>query len=127
MKGFFIKLLIGVVALITIIILVNHYFPYSEGTRAGELVKFSKKGVMFKTYEGELSQGVSEAQRFFFSVEEKHEDVIEKLNNVQGSNVKLTYEERYFTFPWIGDTKYYIVEVEDRKGLPATDEMIETE
>ena len=48
-----------------------YYASYSEGYRAGELIKFSKKGLLFKTWEGELSQGVSESQRFVFSVEHK--------------------------------------------------------
>ena len=35
-----------------------YYVPYSEGTRAGELIKFSSKGVIIKTFEGEISQGI---------------------------------------------------------------------
>ena len=54
------------------------YVPYSEGTRAGELIKFSNKGVLFKTWEGEISQGISGAQIFEFSVLDKEEEVIEK-------------------------------------------------
>ncbi|MFZ9003546.1 MAG: 6-phosphogluconate dehydrogenase, partial [Robiginitalea sp.] len=34
-----------------------YYVPYSEGVRSGELIKFSRKGVLFKTWEGEISQG----------------------------------------------------------------------
>ena len=36
-----------------------YYVPYSEGVRSGELIKISHKGVVFKTWEGELSQGIS--------------------------------------------------------------------
>jgi len=43
-----------------------YYASYSEGTRSGELIKFSKKGIVFKTYEGEISQGISGAQIFSF-------------------------------------------------------------
>ena len=43
---------------------------YSEGFRSGELVKISKRGVIFKTWEGRLRQGVSESQHFDFSVED---------------------------------------------------------
>ena len=45
-----------------------YYITYSEGYRAGELVKFSHKGVIFKTWEGEISQGVSESQIFKFFI-----------------------------------------------------------
>ena len=85
-----------------------YYFTFSEGTRSGELIKFSKKGVAFKTFEGEISQGISGAQIFSFSVEDKETEVIEKLDKYQGKYVKVRYVERFKTFPWLGDTKYFI-------------------
>lgn len=88
-----------------------YYMNYSEGTRSGELIKFSKKGILFKTYEGEISQGISGAQIFSFSVEEGETEVITKLDQYQGKYVKVTYKERFGTFAWLGDTKYYITEV----------------
>jgi hypothetical protein len=87
------------------------YVPYSEGTRAGELIKFSHKGVLFKTWEGEISQGISGAQIFEFSVLDKDAKVIEKLQQYQGKYVKLTYEERYATFFFWGDTNYFVTNV----------------
>ena len=32
-------------------------FNYSDGNRAGTLIKFSKKGYVFKTFEGEINLG----------------------------------------------------------------------
>jgi len=89
-----------------------YYANYSEGYRAGELIKFSSKGLLFKTWEGEISQGVSESQRFMFSVEDNETVVIEDLKDLQGKMVKVTYKERFGTFPWLGDTKYYVIKVE---------------
>ncbi len=89
-----------------------YFVPYSEGTRAGELIKFSRKGVLVKTYEGEISQGISGAQIFPFSVLDEKQEVIEKLEEYQGKYVKLTYVERFGTFFWWGDTKYFINAVE---------------
>ena len=89
-----------------------YYITYSEGYRAGKLVKFSHKGVLFKTWEGEISQGVSDAQTFTFSVEDNEKQVIQKLQDLQGKDVKLTYKERFGTFPWLGDTKYFVIKVE---------------
>ena len=102
------------ISLIVFIVIVAYfsfiYFvPYSKGYRAGELIKISKRGVVFKTIEGELSQGLSGAQIFKFSVEKNKSGVIEKLKNLQGKYVKLTYIERYNTFFFWGDTKYFIV------------------
>ena len=87
-----------------------YYATYSEGVRSGELIKFSNKGMIFKTYEGELSQGISGAQIFSFSVLDSDEKVITELKELEGQYVKLKYIERYKTFPWWGETKYYIIE-----------------
>jgi len=101
---------------------VVYYASYSEGTRSGELIKFSKKGVVFKTYEGEISQGISGAQIFHFSVEENQNTVIQKLTDYQGKYVKLTYKERFGTFAWLGDTKYFIIDV-SLEGSPHFNKM----
>ncbi len=87
--------------------------PYSEGTRSGELIKFSHKGVIAKTWEGEISQGISGAQIFQFSVLDKNDEVIKDLQKNEGNYVKLTYIERYATFFFWGDTTYFITEVEE--------------
>ena len=84
---------------------------YSEGFRSGELIKFSSKGVAFKTWEGELSQGIAGAQIFAFSVLDSDQNIVDSLNAYQGKYVKIKYVEKYKTFPWWGDTKYYVTEV----------------
>lgn len=93
-------------------ILFIYFVTFSEGYRAGELIKISKRGLIFKTWEGRLSQGVSEEQQFNFSVQKSDKEVLEKLKEFQGKRVKLTYIERFGTFFWLGDTKYYVKEVE---------------
>ena len=93
-------------------VLFIYFVTFSEGYRAGELIKISKRGVVFKTWEGRLSQGVSEEQQFNFSVQKKDRDVLEKLKEYQGERVKVTYIERFGTFAWLGDTKYFVKEVE---------------
>lgn len=84
---------------------------YSTGIRSGELIRFSHKGVVFKTYEGELSQGISGAQIFSFSVLDNQEKVISDMKKFEGHYVKVTYIERYKTFPWWGDNKFFIIDV----------------
>jgi len=111
MKKFF-----GFGTLLVLIVLLAYYafiyfVTYSEGTRSGELIKFSNKGVVVKTWEGEISQGISGAQIFTFSVLDKDKEVIKKLQEYQGRYVKLAYVERYATFFWLGDTKYFITKV----------------
>ncbi|GAA4272125.1 6-phosphogluconate dehydrogenase [Aquimarina gracilis] len=93
-----------------------YFASYSKGTRSGELIKFSNKGVIVKTWEGEISQGISGAQIFSFSVEDKEKDVIKKLEKFQGRYVKLTYIERFAKISWLGDTKYFIVDVVEEES-----------
>ncbi len=109
------KILFIILGAIAVLFFIYYAFvsfvPYSEGTRAGELIKFSNKGVLFKTWEGEISQGISGAQIFSFSVLDQEEEIIEKLKEYQGKYVNLTYEERFDTFFFWGDTQYFIEDV----------------
>ncbi len=105
-------LILGVVGYFTFI----YYVPYSVGYRSGELMKFSRKGVLVKTWEGQISQGLSGSNVFSFSVEDKNADIVEKMKAYQGQYIKVTYKERYATFFWLGDTKYFITEVQTEKS-----------
>lgn len=93
-----------------------NFASYSQGVRSGELIKFSTKGYVFKTWEGEISQGISGAQIFEFSVLDSKKEVIEDLKTLQGQYVKVTYIERYRTFPFWGDTRYFITAVQKEKS-----------
>lgn len=92
----------------------NYYNTYSEGNRAGVLQKFSKKGSLFKTYEGELimssitSTGNSTiaSEKFYFSV--KDEAVAKKMFELEGKNVTLQYEQKRGHLPWSGETDYFV-------------------
>ena len=92
-----------------------YYATFSDGMRTGELIKFSHKGYFFKTWEGELSQGLSSSQKFAFSVMDNESEIIEQLKNNQGKFVRIEYIERYDTFLWWGDSNYYITKVQPEK------------
>ena len=93
-----------------------YYVPFSEGVRSGELIKISHKGYVVKTWEGEISQGISGAQIFRFSVLSGNEAIIQQLKDLQGKYVKVEYIERYRTFFWWGDTPYFITKVEQENS-----------
>jgi len=111
MKKVLIIFLLAIALLATAYYSFLYYVPYSEGTRSGELIKFSNKGVLVKTWAGEISQGISGAQIFPFSVMDGEKEVIQKLKDYQGKYVKLTYEERFGSFFFWGDTKYFITDI----------------
>ncbi len=86
------------------------YFKvYSDGLREGILIKFSKKGNVFKTYEGEIVQpglrsmnaGAINTNNFFFSVIDKK--IADSLDKVAGKSVKLHYNQYKKALPWRGD------------------------
>jgi len=102
----------------------KYAFDYSKGYRAGLLQKFSEKGMIFKTYEGEmiLSSVQSNAnvaiasEKFIFSVEE---DVIARqMEQIQGKQVVVHYREKKGTLPWRGESRYIVdsVKVADVSG-----------
>jgi hypothetical protein len=98
-----------------------YWAVYDEGVRAGIVLRVSKKGIIFKTYEGQLNtqtfgslKGVSPIMEAFdFSVTDD-EQVVNDLEAValSGERVNLHYIKRYTRFPWRGDTKYFITKVE---------------
>lgn len=69
-------------------------WAYSEGDRAGVLQKFSKKGWLCKTYEGELALyivGGVAPQIWYFST--RDEDLAKELSSAVGKNIQVHYTE----------------------------------
>lgn len=92
-------------------------WTYSEGTRAGYLIKISKKGVVFKTYEGQLNLGGFQSDAasglagniWNFSV---YKDAIyQELQQNEGNKVVLHYRQKYKSMPWQGKTDYFIYKI----------------
>ena len=50
MKKVLVSILVVIVAVLAIIYAFIYFVPYSKGVRSGELIKISKKGVVFKTW-----------------------------------------------------------------------------
>jgi hypothetical protein len=101
------------------IVYFQYYAVFSDGYRAGTLIKFSRKGYVFKTYEGELNQGgvlnpqpgtAMMNQIWTFSVNKK--SVAEKLEKMEGKVVRLHYKQYNKMFPWEGETPYLVTDVE---------------
>lgn len=92
----------------------RYYYTYSDGTRFGLLQKFSHRGNLFKTYEGEMilssvsgNQNVPVAsEKFFFTVTDK--EVAQKLNDLQGHHVTVHYMQKNNAAFWRGDSEYIV-------------------
>ncbi|GAB3253311.1 hypothetical protein GCM10027347_13030 [Larkinella harenae] len=105
-------------------------WSYSDGERAGTISRYSRRGYVFKTWEGVLNVGGFSGetgsltpQYFDFSV--KDDSVAALINKAvrTGQRVTLHYEEKLVKLPWNGETKYFvtdaeIVEPEYQYGVP---------
>lgn len=128
---FFRRLLIIILVLAAGVAAFLYFSIYDEGVRAGNVVRISKKGIIFKTYEGQLNlqsfgalKGTTPfAETFNFSVEKGKPEVIRELEAValSGERVNLHYIKRYSVFPWRGETKYFVVGVEREGERPFTE------
>jgi hypothetical protein len=91
------------------------YDGYSEGYREGFVTKISHKGLIWKTWEGQMQVGVGELaalqEPFKFSMRDT--EVIKLVQSLAGDQrVKLHYTE-WLIMPFkIGDSGYEIVKVE---------------
>lgn len=119
-SSFFKKLMIFLV--LGLLIFGGVYYFYrtytlSEGTRTGILYKISKKGKVFKTFEGQLqlagSAIMNKESTFEFSVADA--SVYSQIQNLEGKNVRVHYKELVDAFPWQGDTDYLVYQVEEIK------------
>jgi hypothetical protein len=81
------------------------------------LQKFSRKGTIFKTYEGEMilssvqsNKNVALAsEKFLFSVSNKA--IASQLEQMQGKTIVVHYTEKNNALPWRGDSRYVVSSV----------------
>ena len=89
-------------------------WTYSTGERAGYVQKFSKKGWICKTWEGELalvSIPGTMTEKFYFTV--RHDSVAALINQTVGKRVKLTYQQhKGIPTSCFGETEYFVVNVQ---------------
>ncbi len=116
------KFRITLLIILLLLIGVGYYLTagyYSTGERAGTISKLSERGYIFKTYEGMLNEGGYSGETGtltprYFEFSCKIDTTIIKLQRAlkTGERATLKYSEKFFQFPWNGDTKYFITDVE---------------
>jgi hypothetical protein len=117
------NLVIGIVALA--VLLIGYFafvlwWSYSAGERAGWVQKFSDKGWICKTWEGELAlvslPGTS-VEKFYFTV--RDDEVAKKISALMGHRVSLHYEEKVgLPTSCFGDTRYFVDKVVETSEIP---------
>jgi hypothetical protein len=99
----------------------KYFYTYSEGYRAGLLQKFSSKGALFKTYEGEMilssissNRDVALAsEKFLFSMINK--SLVRQFDTLQGDMVIVHYKQKNGTVFWRGDSPYLVDSVKIKR------------
>lgn len=115
-------------ALLALLLLVALYFwaalswSYSTGERAGWVQKFSHKGWLCKTWEGELalvSLPGTAPEKFFFTV--RDEAVAQRITQAMGKRVSLHYEEKVgLPSTCFGETRHFVNGLTLAEEIPLT-------
>lgn len=113
MKKFLFVGLPLVAVLVALYVFVALSWSYSTGERAGWVQKFSKKGWICKTWEGELamvSMPGAVQEKFHFTVWDDR--VAEEINKAMGRRVSLHYEEKVgLPTSCFGETRHWVTKV----------------
>jgi len=114
MKRIFFSIIALIVIFFGLFVYGKYFYTFSDGYRAGLLQKFSHKGNLFKTYEGEMilssvtgNQNVAIAsEKFLFSV--TSESLANQLDTIQGQMVIVHYEQKHGVLFWKGESEYIV-------------------
>ena len=105
-------LILAVVVVCTGYVMIVLNWSYAKGERIGYVQKFSEKGWLCKTWEGELQMlPVPGAipEKFLFSV--RDQAVISKINSSMGKKVSLFYEQhKGIPTNCFGESEYFAVD-----------------
>ncbi len=88
-------------------------WSYSQGERAGYVQKFSRKGWLCKTWEGEIAMVTMPGaipEKFEFTV--RDDKVAAEINALAGKRVVLMYEQhKFIPTSCFGETEYFVTGV----------------
>jgi len=111
---FLVLILIVVILLLAAYVWVALHYNYSDGERAGYIQKFSRKGWICKTWEGELAMANlpgTMPQVFTFTVRDPA--VAERINKSMGGRVRLHYDQhKGLPTSCFGETEYFVTDVQ---------------
>lgn len=104
----------------------RYYWVFADGTKAGVLNTFQRKGYVFKTYEGKIIQSGFKANvqsnEFEFSV--VNERVAKTLLDNSGREVELHYKSYFGALPWRGMQKFIVDSVYEIRNINTQESVI---
>jgi hypothetical protein len=113
MKIFF-GIIVGLILALAGFTWLTLHWSYSDGERAGLLQKFSRRGWICKTYEGEMvlaTVATVNAEKFLFTVRDA--DIAKQLAGYIGDHITVHYEQRkWIPTSCFGDTEYFVTSVQ---------------
>lgn len=116
--GFFIVMFLSVFSGGYVFGLIGYPIHYSDGDRVGQVVKFSDKGIFWKTWEGELAltQSLTNVGSWEFSInrtDPNQDQLVKEISSAlsSGAVVEIHYDARYGALPWHGETSYFVTSV----------------
>jgi len=88
-------------------------YSYSEGERAGYIQKFSRKGWVCKTWEGELALvNLPGAMPEIFAFTVRDEAVAKRIQEIMGRRVSVTYQQHIgVPSSCFGETAYFVTDL----------------
>ena len=103
-------LLAGALVFVILWIWLALNWSYSEGERAGYVQKFSSKGWLCKTWEGEIAMVTMPGaipEKFYFTV--RDHALAGKINDLAGKRVVLSYQQhKFIPSSCFGETEYFV-------------------
>ena len=110
----FIGIIVGLILVFSGFTWLTLHWSYSDGERAGLLQKFSRRGWICKTYEGEMvlaTVATVNAEKFLFTVRDA--DIAKQLTGYIGDHITVHYEQRkWIPTSCFGDTEYFVTSVQ---------------
>jgi hypothetical protein len=112
LRNYLLLFLVLAIALAALYVFAATRWSYSTGERAGYVQKFSKKGWVCKTWEGEIAMAnLPGAMPEVFAFTVRDEAVAARINAELGARVVLAYEQHLGLPSCLGDTQHWVTGV----------------
>ena len=112
-KSIIAGVILAPILLFALYVFIAYNWSFSSGERAGYVQKFSKKGWLCKTWEGELAMvSLPGTMPEIFAFTVRDDAVAQHVNQTMGQRVSLAYEQhKGIPTTCFGETEYFVYAV----------------